>query len=92
MSRAARGNWVVQLRAGQGVSGPDCYAQCTPRRTFTQAAGALSGGYTCGVDHVSQFRKRVTIMQLARGAAASGAAVPNLQDIPFDLNLYRRTE
>lgn len=97
ISRVADGVWAVNLRAGQGVSGPDCYCIATPRATQYASADFgthMSGGITMSVNHDSQTRKRVSIIALAREAsgAAASYAVPVRTNVPFDLCIFRRIE
>ena len=96
ISQVQAGVWIVRLRNGQGVSGPDCYAAVTPRATqsfATALAGNVAtGAVTMAANHDSQTAKRITIMVLRHHDAASSAVGMRRRDVPFDLRIYRRTE
>ena len=96
ISRIQTGIWLVRLRTGQTISGPDCYAVATPRATQGLATaltgGAVSGGVVMSVNHDSATTKRVTIMAVTHAVAASQAATIVRENVPFDLRIYRRIE
>lgn len=93
ISRAGTGVWMVHLRPDQGVSGPDCYAQVTPRHTQVVSGTAIaSGAISMACTHDTQFRKRITIVSVGRHAATLlSAPVVSFANVPFDFSLFRRT-